>query len=91
MIRQRTSEFYFMPMRSIGSLRATNVMVGRCTVSDCFRIAKVILLSWSSAEHTRCQPSVVSKHSQLATEVMRPNAGLHANQAWRHSLKAEHG
>jgi hypothetical protein len=55
-------------------------------LGDCFRIANVVLLSLRVRPNLlrRHQPSVVSKHLQLATEMMRPNAGLHADQAWRH-------
>jgi len=61
-------------------------MVGRCTaIGDGFRIAKVVLLSLRVRPNIlrRHQPSVVSKHLQLTTEMMRPNAGLQADQARR--------
>src|SRR5207245_1082169 len=55
-------------------------------LSDGFRIAKVVLLSLRVRPNIlrRHQPSVVSKHLQLATEMMCSDAGLHADQAWRH-------
>ena len=54
-------------------------------LGDGFRIAKVVLLSLRVRPNIlrRHQPSVVSKHLQLTTEMMRPNAGLHADQARR--------
>jgi hypothetical protein len=54
-------------------------------LGDCFRIAKVILLPLRIRPNIlrRHQPSVVSKHLQLANEMMRPDAGLHADQALR--------
>jgi hypothetical protein len=55
-------------------------------LGDSFRIAKVVLLSLRVRPTIlrRHQPSVVSKHLQLTTEMMRPNASLEADQAWRH-------
>jgi hypothetical protein len=48
-----------------------------------FRVAEVVLLSLRIGPHVlrRHQPSVVAKGLEPATEVMRANAGLHADQA----------
>jgi hypothetical protein len=53
---------------------------------DCFGVTKVVLLSLRVRPNIlrRHQPSVVSKHLQFAAEMMRPDAGLHADQARRH-------
>lgn len=54
-------------------------------LGDGFRISEVILLSLRIGAHVfrRHQAGVVAKHLQLATEVMRADAGLHADQARR--------
>ncbi len=54
-------------------------------LGDRLRIAEVVLLSLRIGAHVlrRHQPSVVAKHLQLATEMMRADTGLHADQARR--------
>src|SRR5256714_3972355 len=53
--------------------------------SDRFRIAIVILVTFAIRPHVfrRHQPGVVAKRLKFATEMMRPGAGLHANQTRR--------
>jgi hypothetical protein len=55
-------------------------------LGDGFRISEVILLSLRIGTYVfrRHQAGVVAKHLELATEMMRPDAGLHANQTGRH-------
>ena len=50
------------------------------------RVAEVVLLSLRVGPHVlrRHQPGIVTKRLQLTTEMMRANAGLHADQARRH-------
>jgi len=57
---------------------------------DCLRVAEVILLSLRVRPNIlrRHQPGIVAKRLELATEVMRTNTGLHADQARRHIDKA---
>jgi hypothetical protein len=54
-------------------------------LGDGFRISEVILLSLRIGAHVfgRHQAGVMAKHLEPATEVMRANAGLHADQAQR--------
>jgi hypothetical protein len=49
-------------------------------------ITKVVLLSFRIGPHIlrRHQPGIVTKRLQLATEMMRADAGLHANQTSWH-------
>src|SRR6266702_1266207 len=49
------------------------------------RISEVIILSLRIGAHVfrRHQAGVVAKHSELATEMMRADAGLHTDQARR--------
>jgi hypothetical protein len=50
-------------------------------LGDCFGVPEVILLSLGIRAHVlrRHQASVVSEHLQLAAEMMRPDASLHAD------------
>ena len=50
-------------------------------LGDRLGVAEVILLSLRIWAHVlrRHEPSIVSKHAQLATEMMRTDAGLHAD------------
>ena len=50
------------------------------------RVAKIVLLSLRVGPHIlgRHQPGIVTKRLQLTTEMMRTDAGLHADQARRH-------
>src|SRR5262249_29978238 len=50
------------------------------------RIAEVVLLALRVGAHVlrRHQPGIVTKRPQPATEVMRPDTGLHADQTGRH-------
>lgn len=52
---------------------------------DCFGVAKVVPLSLRVRPNIlrRHQPGVVSRYLQLATEMMRPDAGLHTDQTSR--------
>ena len=54
-------------------------------LGDRLGIAEVVLLSLVVRAHVfrRHQSGVVAKHLKLATEMMRADAGLHADQAWR--------
>ena len=54
--------------------------------SDRFSVTEVILLALGIGPHIlrRHQPSVVAKRLKSTTEMMRPDAGLHANQTGRH-------
>jgi hypothetical protein len=54
-------------------------------LGDGFRISEVILLSLRIGAHifSRHQAGVVAKHLQPATEVMRADAGLHADPTRR--------
>ena len=49
-------------------------------------VAEVVLLSLRVGPHIlrRHQPGIVTKRLKLAAEMMRANAGLHADQARRH-------
>src|ERR1035437_8474400 len=60
------------------------------TSAGSLRIAEVILLSLRVRAHVlrRHQTSIVAKRLKLATEMMRTDAGLHADQARRHVGKA---
>ena len=51
-----------------------------------FRVAEVVLLSLRIGPHVlrRHQPGIVTKRLKLATEMMRANAGFHADQARSH-------
>ena len=55
------------------------------SLADGFRISEVILLSLRIRTHVfrRHQAGVVAKYLELATKMMRADAGLHANQARR--------
>lgn len=55
-------------------------------LGDRLRITKVVLLPLRIGPHIlrRHQPGIMTKRLELATEVMRTNAGFHANQARRH-------
>ena len=70
----------------VGGLRGDELH-GRALhrLGDRLRIAKVVLLSLRVRPNIlrRHQPGVVSEHLQLAAEMMRPDAGLHADQARR--------
>ena len=50
------------------------------------RVAEVVLLSLRVGPHVlrRHQPGIVTERLELATEMMRANAGFHADQARRH-------
>ena len=54
-------------------------------LGDCFRVAKVVLLSFRIRAHVfrRHQAGVVAKHLEFATEMMRADAGLHADPTRR--------
>ena len=53
-------------------------------LGDRLRIAKVILLSLGIGTNIlrRHQPGIVAKAIKLAAEMMRADAGFHADQAW---------
>jgi hypothetical protein len=54
-------------------------------LGDCLGVAEVILLSlgiWTNVLR-RHQASVVSEHLQLAAQMMRPDASLHADETRR--------
>ena len=55
-------------------------------LGDCLGIAEIILLSLRIRTHEfrRHQPGIVTETLELATEMMRTDAGLHADQARRH-------
>jgi hypothetical protein len=55
-------------------------------LGDCLGIAEIILLSLRKRTHVFCrhQPGIVTETLELATEMMRTDAGLHADQARRH-------
>ena len=55
-------------------------------LGDRFSVTEVILLTLGIGPHIRRrhQPSVVAKRLESTTEMMRPDAGLHANQTGRH-------
>src|SRR5205814_8892447 len=55
------------------------------SLGDGFRISEVILLSLRIGAHVFRwhQAGVVAKHLELATEMMRADAGLHTDQARR--------
>ena len=55
-------------------------------LGDCLRVAEVVLLSLRVGPYVlrRHQPGIVTKRLQLTTEMMRTNAGFHADQARRH-------
>src|SRR5450631_2529582 len=57
---------------------------------DCLGIAEVVLLSLRVGTNVlrRHQPGIVTKRLKPATEVMRTDAGLHADQAGRQVGKA---
>jgi len=50
------------------------------------RVTEVILLSLRIRPNVsrRHQPSIVAKPLELAAEMVRADAGFHANQTWRH-------
>jgi hypothetical protein len=52
-------------------------------LGDRLRIAEVVLLPLRIRAHVLCrhQPSIVAEQLQLAAEMMRPDAGLHPDQA----------
>src|SRR4029077_8130078 len=54
-------------------------------LGDRFCIAIVVLLTFGIRAHILCrhQPRVMTKHLQRATEVMRADAGLHADPTQR--------
>src|SRR6266496_4992067 len=54
-------------------------------LGDRLRVAEVVLLALRVGAHVlrRHQPGVVTKTLELATKMMRADAGLHADQAWR--------
>ena len=75
----------------IGSLRRDELH--RWTLhrlGDRLRIAEVVLLSFRVGTNVlrRHQPGIVAKRLELATEVMRTDTGLHADQAGRHVGKS---
>jgi hypothetical protein len=53
------------------------------------RVTEVILLSLRIGANVprRHQPGIVAKPLELAAEMMRADAGFHANQTWRHIRK----
>src|SRR4029077_17345054 len=55
-------------------------------LSDCLRVAEVVLLSLRVGAHVlgRHQPCVMTERPELATEVMRTDTALHPNQTRRH-------
>ena len=59
-------------------------------LGNCLGIAEVVLLSFRVGPHVlrRHQPGIVTKRPKPATEVMRTDAGLHADQTRRHIGKA---
>ena len=59
-------------------------------LGDRLRIAEVVLLSLRVGPHVprRHQPSIVTKRLKPATEMMRADAGFHADQARRHVCKS---
>jgi len=54
------------------------------------RITKIVLLSLRVGSHVprRHQPGIMPKCLKPATEMMRANAGFHADQARRHVRKS---
>ena len=52
-------------------------------LGDCLSIAIVILVTFAIRPHVvgRHQPGVMAKRLKFATEMMRPGAGLHADEA----------
>ena len=75
----------------IGSL-GRDELHGRAldSLGDGFRISEVILLSLRIGAHVfrRHQAGVVAKHLELATEMMRADAGLHADPTRRQIRKS---
>src|SRR5450759_1563138 len=59
-------------------------------LGDCLGIAEVILLPLGIGTNILCwhQPGIVSKAIELAAEMMRADAGFHADQARWHVGKA---
>jgi hypothetical protein len=53
---------------------------------NCLRVTEVVLLALGIRPHVlrRHQPGVVAKRFKPTTEMMRPDAGLHTDQARRH-------
>jgi len=53
---------------------------------DGLRVVEVVLLPFGIGPHIfrGHQPGIVTERPELATEVMRPDAGFHADQARRH-------
>ena len=75
----------------IGSLRRHELHRWRLhRLGDRLRVAEVVLLAFRIGPHVlrRHQPSIVPKCFKLATQMMRPNASLHPDQARRHVGKA---
>src|SRR5262245_66586438 len=70
-------------IRSLGSDEPHRRTLHR--LGDRLGIAEVVLLALAVRSHVfrRHQASVVAKRLKLATEMMRADAGLHADQAWR--------
>src|SRR6266511_1857826 len=67
-------------------LVATNFIVGRCTASaNRLGITEVVLLPSRVGTHIfgRHQPSLVTKRSEFAAEMMCADTGLHADEARR--------
>src|SRR5262245_46567769 len=71
----------------IGSLRRYEL---HCRPLHCLgdrlRVPEVVLLSLRIGAHVLCrhQPGIVTERLQLATEMMRADASLHANQTRWH-------
>ena len=71
----------------LGGLRRHELHRGALDrLGDRLRVAEIVLLSLRIGAHIfrRHQPSVVTKRLELATEVMRANTRLHADQTRRH-------
>jgi hypothetical protein len=55
-------------------------------LGDCLRVAEVVLLPLRVRAHVfrRHQPGIMAKQPEAAAEMVRADAGLHADQAGRH-------
>src|SRR5262245_21328729 len=75
-----------------GVFSATHLTVGRVTaLGKRLRVVEVIFLLAAERPHIfgRHQTDVVTKGLNAATQVMRPDAGLHADQAGGHVGQAD--
>jgi hypothetical protein len=60
-------------------------------LGDCLAIAEIVLLSLAVRADVfrRHQPSIVAKRLEFATEMMRADAGFHADQSYLNCLAKE--